>query len=266
MGAIRHEQISVAFWKSISSLKSHYDLHFPVGGLVNDVAKALGSPVNDHLKSCVFSYWSEQLRNGAIGQIIPDGQSQPRYFVTEAGEATLQHVSRDPLNQNGYLKYLDSEVAIDPVARSYAEEAIKAYSASCYKAAAVMIGAAAECLILCLRDQLASSLKNQHANVPAKLDDRSIKNVVEAIYDKIKSDLNTDAKRTKNPETKFLSEEVESRLLPVALELRKTRNNAGHPASLSSINPADVHCGLLLFPSVAKMLTKLTAWVANFYV
>ena len=76
----------------------------------------------------------------------------------------------------------------------------------------------------------------------------------------------TDAKRRPDEIVRKLREDAESRLLPIAAEFRRLRNDAGHPASLGPVDPADVHANLLLFPSTAKLFKRLRDWVVSYYV
>ena len=57
----------------------------------------------------------------------------------------------------------------------YIEESIECYVAGLYKAAAVMVGASAECLILELRDTLISKLDSLARKVPKDLADWRVK-------------------------------------------------------------------------------------------
>jgi hypothetical protein len=110
-------------------------------------------------------------------------------------------------------------------------------------------------------------LKARGDQVPKDLDEAwQVKKVLELIADKVLRDLSADAKRRKDDELRLLHEDAEARLRPVAAEFRKTRNAAGHPASLGPVHPADVHANMLLFPSTAKLLARLKKWVTDYYV
>jgi len=234
-----------------------------------ELQKAIGKKIKNPRDLMIT--WSELLRNGVIALANPDEacgecQAAAHYFVTDQGRMTLEHAGRDPVNPNGYMAYLDAEVRIDNVTRGYVEEALKTYSACCYKATAVMIGAAVENLVLGLRDELATQLTAMGQKPPSKIHDRQIKRVLDGIADIILADLQSEAKRTNNNDLRKLHEDADSKLYPIASEFRKIRNNAGHPASLDPINPADVHCNLLLFPAAAKLISRLKKWVTKFYV
>jgi hypothetical protein len=78
-------------------------------------------------------------------------------------------------------------------------------------------------------------------------------------------DLADEFKKTKDENVRKLREDAESRLAPIAAEFRRTRNSAGHPASLDPVNPADVHANLLLFPSAVNLIARLKEWVIKHY-
>ncbi len=222
--------------------------------------------------SAVLSYFNDLLRAGVVGlgEIPRPGKRLGQWpnglcHITRAGEATLAQASRDPINQAGYLAYLDQEAKLDGVTKGYIEEALNTYRTCCYKATAVMIGAAVENLVMNLRDELQHRLAATDAKVPKGLTEWAAKKVLEAIADKILPDLAADGRKSGDEAIRNLSEEAEARLRPAAAEFRKTRNDAGHPASLTPVNPADVHCNLLLFPSTAKLLQRLSRWVGDYY-
>jgi hypothetical protein len=179
---------------------------------------------------------------------------------------TLQHASRDPINQTGYLAYLAQESPLDPAALSYVEEALSTYRLCCYKATAMLIGAAIELLVLDLRDCLVDGLKRSGKAPSANLNGWMVKVIVESIADQVLPDLKGEVNRTKDQALRKLHEDADSRLLPLAAEFRRLRNHAGHPATLGPVDPVSAHANLLLFPATAKLLANLKKWVAAYYV
>jgi len=219
------------------------------------------------LKGHILNYWTDLLRNNTISFGSRQDWELDNFHVTETGRETLRHADRDPMNPPGYLAYLDQEAAVDTVSRGYIEEALKTYIACCYKATAVMVGAAVETIVLDLRDTLLPKLKEMGKPIPAGLDTWQVKTVLEALAGQVLPDLKSDAKKSANGEAlRKLYEDATSRLLPAAADFRRLRNDAGHPAALGPIEPADVHCNLLLFPSTAKLLKRLKDWVVSYYV
>ncbi len=47
----------------------------------------------------------------------------------------------------------------------------------------------------------------------------------------------------------------------LAEQIRKVRNDAGHPEGIDPVTPEVVHAALLIFPELAK----LVAWANEFY-
>src|SRR5262249_1031797 len=144
--------------------------------------------------------------------------------VTTEGEETLKHASRDPINQVGYLAYVDQEAPLDSITRGYVEEALNTYRACCYKATAVLIGAAVERLVFSLRDELAPRLKKRGTKPIKGLDAWQAKTALEAVAQQLRPDLASDAKKTGDEATRKLFEDAAARLQLVAAEFRKTRN------------------------------------------
>jgi hypothetical protein len=48
-----------------------------------------------------------------------------------------------------------------------------------------------------------------------------------------------------------------------AQQIRATRNEAGHPASVDPVFPDTVHSALLIFPERARLAGSLTRWAQN---
>jgi len=64
------------------------------------------------------------------------------YVDRSAGEFGLKHLSRDPANPDGYLN--QAQLAnINEISLSYLKKALNTYKSNSFKAASVMIGAAA---------------------------------------------------------------------------------------------------------------------------
>ena len=220
-------------------------------------------------RSGIVACVNELLHNATLGlgNNVSGSWTFGSCHFTEQGKKTLEHLSRDPINQSGYLAYLDKEVSLDQTTRGYVEEAIRTYYACCYKAAAILIGAAVENLVLDLRVTLVPRLKTKGYTVSREMEGWQIKSVIEAIADRIIPDLQSDVGKNKTDDIlRKLQEDADCRLHPIAAEFRRLRNSAGHPASLEPVIPSDVHSNLLMFPSSAKLLIALKHWSANYYV
>ena len=118
-----------------------------------------------------------------------------------------------------------------------------------------MIGAAAESVVLELRDLLREKIQRTKIAEPKALSDWRIKTVLDAIYDFL------DARKASFP--KDLREEFESYWLAFAQQIRATRNDAGHPSSVDPVTEEAVHASFLVFPKLARLSNSLSTWVSG---
>lgn len=120
-----------------------------------------------------------------------------------------------------------------------------------------MVGAAAERLVLQLRDVLVGRLTALGwAVVPALKDWR-----VELIRDTLAKEF----EKRKAEMPKELAESFTAYWAGLAEQMRKVRNDAGHPESIGPLTPEAVHAALLIFPELAKLVADLERWVQDFY-
>lgn len=183
--------------------------------------------------------------------------SPPHFHVTEQGRTALRSLSRDPINPDGYLAYLNTPATLNPVAASYIDEALRTFNADCYKATAVMTGCAAESVTLELRDALMSKMQSLSQPPPPDLTAWQIARVVRAISTVL------DPKKPMMPQR--LREAYEVFWLGFTGQIRMARNEAGHPTSIDPVSYETVHASLLIFPEQAKLTSDLAAWVTASY-
>jgi hypothetical protein len=145
---------------------------------------------------------------------------------------------------------------------SYLKEGLECYAAGFYKAAAVMVGGAAEKVILNIRDAIADRL--------ISLDRVPLPKGIEAEEWRIKSV--TDAVRKFFDEHKGkkagqlgveLGGAFDGYWSAFTLQIRAARNDAGHPTSVDPVTSDTVHASLLIFPELAKLAENLAQWVRN---
>ena len=131
-----------------SNLQSHL--------VVRDACKKLKVEGNRDAEQAVLTVFHDLFRNGYLAWGYDANNTDPPFcHVTTQGRTILKQLDRDPANPDGYLAYLSGSCpTIDPVALSYIEEGLMAFNADCYRAAAVMLGAASEFLIFTLRDTM----------------------------------------------------------------------------------------------------------------
>ena len=202
----------------------------------------------------ILTTWHDLFRTGylAWGKNLSN-PNPPWFHVTTFGRRALASLSRDPANPSGYLNHLYLLATFNPVAKSYIEEGLECFVAGLYKAAAVMVGASTESLILEIRDCIVQKLEALGHSVPKKLNDWRLKTVLDATQTFF------DAHKSSFP--RALCDEFEAYWMAFAQQIRAVRNDAGHPTSIDPVTPDTIHASLLIFPELAKLGEKLKAWV-----
>jgi hypothetical protein len=181
----------------------------------------------------------------------------PFFHITEQGRRTLEHLSRDPSNPDGYIAHLERQASLNPIARSYVDEALLTYNTNCFRAAAVMIGAAVESLILQLRDTVVAGVRKSGREPAKDLSHQLVKRVIDAVHKQLEM---------QQAAMSFeLREQFEAYWPAFTQQIRAARNDAGHPASIAPITPEMVHSALLIFPELAGVWAKLLTFAAEHY-
>ena len=217
-------------------------------------AAARKLPGCDH--QTILTHWSDLFRTGITAWGLDLSNPNPPFFhLTDHGRRALEHLTRDPSNPQGYLRHLASIATLDPVAMSYLTEGLDCYAAGLYKAAAVMVGGAAETVILNLRDTTTQKLTALGHPIANPLTDWRIKTVSDALlvfFTKHKAQFD-----------RALRESFEAYWAAFAQQIRAARNDAGHPTSVDPVTPDTVHASLLIFPEIVRLANSLSIWVAN---
>jgi hypothetical protein len=179
----------------------------------------------------------------------------PFFHLTERGHQALQNITRDPSNPAGYLRHLASVATLDVVAAAYLKEGLDCYIEGLFKAAAVMIGGAAESVILDLRDVTVQKLNLLQKTIPKGLEDWRIKTVSDALRSFFERHVAQFKRELREPFEAYWS--------AFAQQIRASRNDAGHPVSVDPVTPDTVHASLLIFPELARLANSLPHWVNN---
>lgn len=237
--------------------------YFQSGPILREVTKRLQIGHGDDVcQQAVLTYWYDLFRAGTLAWGFNLSNPDPPFcHLTEQGREALKHLSRDPANPDGYLAHLDGHTKINPISRSYLEEALKTYNANCYKACAVMVGAAAERLILELRDALVVRIANLGRPIPKKQHDKLNDWRIKTIYDAISVELQAQRQNMSNK----LAEAFVAYWPAFVQQVRSVRNDAGHPNSIAPVTQESVHAALLVFPEYAKLASELQTWVSKSY-
>jgi len=222
--------------------------------ILEEAARRLKIRGNPELEQALLTFWYDLFREGLLAWGYNLSNPEPPFcHLTEHGRRTLQALSRDPANPEGYLAYLKESSSLDPVARSYVKEALRAYNTGCFKSAAVMIGAAVERIVLDLRDALVECIQASGRSPSKKLKDWKIKTVLDAIRRELEDH--------KSDMPKSLAEDFEAYWPAFTQQIRAVRNEAGHPSSIEPITLEAVHASLLIFPELAKLAFALKSWI-----
>jgi len=224
--------------------------------VLETAARALGIRQNPDLEQALLTQWHDLFRTGLLAWGLNLANPNPPFFhLTERGRRALSNATRDPSNPAGYLRHLSSIAALAPIAMSYLTEGLDCYVDGLFKASAVMVGCAAESVILDLRDLTVQKLTALNRTVPASLNDWRIKTVSDSLRSFFEG-----YSRSFNRE---LREPFEAYWAAFAQQIRASRNEAGHPASVDPVTPDTVHASLLIFPELARLANGLSNWVLN---
>lgn len=209
-------------------------------------------------QQAILTFWHDLLVGGfmAFGLDVNNCDTD-KCHLTERGRTALKHLSRDPLNPDGYLEHLCQRAKLSPIATSYIEEALKTYGSHCWKATAVMVGAASERLALDVRDAIVAKMISLSVQPPTALTTWPIKTVLTAINNELAPRTNTMPKK--------LAEAFAVNWPTMTHQIRVARNDAGHPTDTDPVSPDAVQGSMLMFPDVAATATDLIAWVAAHY-
>jgi hypothetical protein len=212
-----------------------------------------GSRLPQSFENEVLIQWHELLRTGyfAPGANL-DNPELPFFIITDRGDRALERLSRDPGNPEGYWNHLNEATTLNDIARSYLKEALACYNTNLNKAAAVMIGAAAESLILELRDAIMCHVATLHPGVVKGLADWRIKIVLDNLAKVFETH--------RDCMDKGLREQMEAYFPAFAQQIRAARNEAGHPSSVDPVTEHSVHASFLIFPELAHLTRSLIDW------
>lgn len=234
--------------------KGALDSPLQQSSVLDVVAKRLITTRNEETERAVLALWHDLFRTGHLAWGINFSNPNPPFFhITDRGRRALERLSRDPGNPAGYLAHLHSISIPNAIALSYLKEGLECFSAGLHKAAAVMLGAAAESVILEIRGVVRDRLSATGSIVPKRLEDWRVKTVNDALYEILY------ARVSKMPHE--LQSEFESLWPAFTQQIRSTRNDAGHPSSIDPVEPDAVHASFLVFPEIARTATRLLKWI-----
>lgn len=198
---------------------------------------------------------NDLFRNGVLMWGRPEQFDTAYCTLTAHGKETFKHWDRDPANRDAYVQQIGDRLK-NAVALSYVTEAVDAYNAGLVKAAAVMLGAASEAIVLQIRDVLREQLTNASRTVPNKLASDKAKPIIEGIYEELSKH------KAKIPK---VDETMQAYWVALTNLIRMARNDAGHPATIEPVTRQAVHAALLLFPQLVQLANDIQREAPKLY-
>lgn len=247
-------QIRNVLFEVVEDLSKVQNAGLQTQWIIQEVRKRLNIGNDLEVHRALLTYYHDLFRYGYLAwghDLLNAGP--PFCHATELGRKALANISRDPANPDGYLQSLNSRAALKPIAQSYLKEALSTYNSGCFKASAVMVGVAAESIVLDLRDALITRLDVLGKSKPAGLTDWKIKTVLDAIEKLLV--------QKKHDIPNELYERFDSYWSAFTQQIRTARNDSGHPKSIDPVHQDTIHASLLIFPELAVLAKDLMAWV-----
>jgi hypothetical protein len=173
----------------------------------------------------------------ASGVIAPgnglhsSGANLPFFSITDYGNKVLAAERAIPHDPDGYLAEIrgSGKNCVDTVAIGYIEEALRCFTRSCYTASVLLLGVAAEAVVLRVCELIVASTKNQ-----------AVRKGFESLPDIVKQKHRWLIQRYESLPAKVRREQLPDGLdvkLTSAYDLiRRQRNDLGHPQQI----PLDV--------------------------
>jgi hypothetical protein len=216
--------------------------------VLDAAAGKLGARHNQDLEQALLTEWGELFRTGLVAWGLNLSNPNPPFFhITDRGRQAFENWTRDPSNPAGYLRHLDSITKLDTVALSYLTEGLHCYAAGFFRAAAVMVGAAAERIVLDLREVTVDKLTSLgKVPVPQGLELEQWK--VKTVSDALRKYFDSYKGKKEGQLGLELSEAFEGYWPAFTLQIRTARNDAGHPTSVEPVTPDTVHASLFNIP------------------
>ena len=251
------EQIRRTVLEVVRDFGARPDSYLQSAAVLQESAKRLGIRGIEQ-EQALLTFFGDLFRIGYLAWGFNLSNPAPPFcHITDRGRRALAALSRDPSNPDGYLANLRAIGRLNPVSESYIREALATYAAGCFKATAVMVGAAAESVVLELRDVLVARLDALGQTRPPDLDDWRIKRILDSIESLLI------AKKGAMPRPLF--EAFESYWPAFTQQVRVARNAAGHPANIDPVEEHTVQASLLIFPELVKLATELEGWIGKDY-
>jgi len=224
-------------------------------GLINVVPLVeYSNPLSDRIMTVMWELIMEGVYAPGASMQSPN---LPFFHVTEYGLRCFEAGELTAHDPDDYLRRLKSACpSVNPVTMLYTGEALGAFRTGNHLAATVMIGVAAESMLLRLVDAVHGSLSTPDRQT--KFEKETKGKLAKAQHDAVLA-------RLRSPSSP-LPPEIEA-VLTVEIDgiydlIRRTRNEAGHPTG-RRMERYETHALLLLFPTYCKTVHHLIEWMAG---
>lgn len=222
--------------------------------VLEEAGKRLAVGYDGDRAEALLTQWSELFRTGLLAWGKNLSSPDPPFFhLSERGRQALSVLARDPSNPAGYLRHLAQIGQLNPIALSYLSEGLDCYVSGHFKAAAIMVGAASESVILELRDLTIEHWIKAGAAISSDLRAAKIRTITNALGKHFTSESHRFDLR--------LRDMFEANWSALAHQIRSARNEAGHPSAIDPVTPDSVHAALLVFPELVRLVHQLSEWV-----
>lgn len=180
----------------------------------------------------------------------------PQVHFTEHGKRCLAAGELTPHDPQRYLERIKNESpAIDPITILYLGEALRTFKYGSHLSTAVMVGVAAENILLGLVGAVRGALDTPARQ--AKFEQETTGKKAKVLHDKVLDRLTNS--HTPLPAT--LGGIVKRHIDGIFDLIRESRNDAGHPTG-RLMERSETHALLLLFPVYCKTAHELITWLA----
>jgi hypothetical protein len=193
------------------------------------------------------------------GIIVPgfDSSTQaslPWFKLTDWGKESLELGEYLPYDAVLFIERMRKEVPlVDDRITLYITEALKCFRFGVFIASAMMVGVAAEQMILVLKEAVSNCLDSAEKKKKFEMDGKeTIKRVHSAIWKRL------EPVREQMPGG--LREAIGVELTAIFEMVRRTRNEAGHPSG-KKIERHEAEALLLLFPTHIKTVYAVIDWL-----
>jgi hypothetical protein len=214
----------------------------------------LGAAVRELIDCRPHQIWEAVWGLVADGLVYLDRGEQPapenwHFKLSATGVAAAAGQAAEPSDPDGYLRRLDQQVPdLDPRARVYVAESVRAFAARCYLSSSVMLGVGAEQAFLGLAEALAAAMGEQASKLRRELDNP--RSSQRTRFDELRKVLDSHRKDFPEQLVDTLTLDAIGDLLRVA------RNESGHPTG-QLIDQDTARAHLLIATSYLHKMTEL---------